>query len=153
MLSFDIPEVKPFMAQLLKGETFDGFCLHTAQIVTYASFLIEGNRVEKYYSPEEMPEGKYCTWKEIKPLVFQLVRGNKLPVSMKFVFFLLETQTAAFPNASALFLNLVFSNGKVRGTTAVAQTSFSLQKDTDIAWEAWIKDFFQRENIPILLDV
>ena len=72
---------------------------------------------------------------------------------MKFVFALPETQTAAFPNASALFLNLVFSNGKVLGTTAVAQTSFSLQKDTDIAWETWIKDFFQRENIPILLDV
>ncbi len=152
MLSFSIPDTKSFMAMLLKGQVFDRFCLHTAQVTSYASFYIEGARQEAYYTAEEKEAGisACCSWAEIKPTVFQLVRGERTPVSMKFTFTLPQEKLEQFPNAASLCLNIVFREGKIHATTAVTQKLFSLDKHLDDAWDAWVDRFFKEQHILVI---
>lgn len=150
MLAFTIPDTKSFMNLLLKQDTFDQFLFRQGEVITFASFIIEGKRNMDFYTDEEQTSlSRYVLWEEIRPFVFQAVKGSRLPKAIKLVFSLSEEKTAHLPNTAAAFLNILFREHTLFCTTATAQANFSLDKSGERLWEEYVQKFFRKNNIPI----
>lgn len=151
MLAFTVNDTKSFMNLLLKGDTFDAFSFRQGTLVTFASFVIEGKRNMDFYTPAEQEAGlsRYVGWAEIRPFVFQAIKGHKLPKNIKLVFSLSEEKLANLPNTKAAFLNILFHEQTVLCTTAISQESFSLDKTAERLWEDYVLKFFKKNAIPI----
>lgn len=95
MLAFTIPDTRHFMALLLKGDAFDDFAFRQGEISAFAYVSIDGKRDLDYY--DETVTEPWCSWSEIKPLVFQAVKGKKTPKNMKLVLSLSWKKQRHFP--------------------------------------------------------
>lgn len=151
MLAFTIHDTKAFMALLLKGTAFDAFRFHQGELTTFVSFVIDGKRNPDFYDAAEKEAGlsRYVRWEEMRPIVFQLIKGHKLPKQIKLVFALPEEKLVHLPNVSAAFLNILFKNNTLLCTTAISQQNFSLDKSSEKLWEEYILKFFRKHEIPI----
>ena len=90
MISLRIKNTKTFMSHLLVKDTFDNFLLSEADIKTSCSHSIDGQINRAFYSDEEWEtlEGdarRYELWLNQKPFCFSLIKGSKVPSSMKIV--------------------------------------------------------------------
>ena len=92
MVAFKIVDVKDFMNKLLIGEVFDNFLLVSFEISSFAKVTIDGVRNEAWYEDSE-GLGRYLSWKELRNKVSLLVKGDRIPLAMKAVFRLSETNT------------------------------------------------------------
>ena len=140
MLAFSVNDTKSFMNLLLKGDTFDTFHFRQGELHTFASFIMEGKRNMDFYGTEEVEQGlsRYVLWEEMKP-----------PKSIKLIFSLPDEKIDNLPNTSAAFLNILFKDNTVLCTTAISQTSFSLDKSSEKLWEEYILKFFKKNEIGI----
>ncbi len=151
MLAFTVNDTKSFMNLLLKGDTFDAFSFRQGTLITFASFVIEGKRSMDFYTVAEQEAGlsRYVSWAEMRPFVFQAVKGHKLPKSIKLVFSLPEEKLSGLPNTKAAFLNILFHEQTVLCTTAISQENFSLDKTAEQLWEDYVLKFFKKNAISI----
>lgn len=153
MLAFTVNDTKFFMNHLLKGDTFDSFHFRQGELITFASFVMEGKRNMDFYTAEEQEQGlsRYVRWEEMRPFVFQAIKGNKLPKQIKLVFSLAEEKIANLPNTKAAFLNILFKDNSILCTTAISQETFSLDKSPEKLWEEYVLKFFKKYDIGIQL--
>lgn len=152
MYSFyiDGEDIKKFMNIFLKENLFDKFEVRSCEVTTFVTFNIDC-RVNKEWF-EETHNGDYCLWKELRPYIYNIIKGKKKPKNMKFVMSLSPSALEKLhPNALACFLNIVFEEDKVSIVTGTAQKEFSLDKSLEIIWGEKIKDFF--ENIKITQNI
>ncbi len=90
MLVFSIEndEIKVFMQKLLKEEAFDKLEVRNISLETIVKYDILGN-INKDYLQED--ENRYFVkWKELKPYIVSLIKGNIKPKFFKIVFSLLK---------------------------------------------------------------
>jgi hypothetical protein len=141
--------IKPVMNQLLKDSAFDDFLVRSAEVCVIAKVEISGI-LDKSYLPEDERDStnrNYVYWKEVQPFVFSLIKGGRTPGMLKIVFSATDEKVKEMhDNASAMFLNLVYEQGKLRFTTAVGQRFFSMDKSSEAIWSEYIKDFFNKNN-------
>lgn len=90
-----------------------------------------------------------CIGRKCVPFVFQAIKGNKLPKSIKLVFSLAEEKLSNLPNTKAAFLNILFKEHTILCTTAISQEAFSLDKSSERLWEEYILKFFKKNAIGI----
>lgn len=143
-------EIKDFMSKLIKEETFDTFEVRGVEINSFTKIEISGIQDKDFLSDyeKEFEIKKYCTWKKLRPYVFNIIKGNKRPRSIKIVFSLKsEKLSALHENASALFLNMNFENNEILFITGVSQKNFSLDKSLDNLWDDFVIQFFKENNI------
>lgn len=152
MITVEIVNNKIFMNTLLKGDLFDNFEVRTAIVQTFIKVEITATLDKSYYSISEQENinNEYCLWKDLKPIVFQLIKGNKLPKFIKIILSLSKTQLQEFDSeAEALFLNIIFDSGKISCITGCSQKNFSLDKRLETKWDEYIKEFFISNNINV----
>ena len=141
--------IKSVMNHLLKGSEFNGFLIRGVEVSVFTRIEISGI-LDKGFFPEEERDAlrrNYVYWSEIKPFVLSLIKGGRTPSAFKIIFSLTDEETKALhENASAMFLNLSYEEGKLRFTTAMSQRSFSLDKSVDAVWDAYIKEFINRNR-------
>ncbi len=145
-------EMKTFMNKLLRGNAFDEFEIRGVEVHSFAKFEISA-ALDKDYLPEAERETgrRFLTWPELKPYIFNIIKGTRRPKHMKFVFSLPAAQVEALhPKAAAYFLNLTFDGDGVFGTTASSEKSFTMDKTIDIAWEEYVRKFFAAQGIGIM---
>lgn len=148
MLSINISgtEIKSFMNKLLKTDCFDRFDIRNFELDTFISYTINGKLNNDY--TEEEKNKQYCSWAELRPYVFGLIKGKIKPKCIKAVFSLNTDETSEIcDNAAAMFLNIIFREDSIYCTTATAQKNFSLEKKEDYIWEEYIKKFFKEKEI------
>lgn len=161
MLALQITSLKPFMNQLLAGDTFDGFLLEEAVVRTANTFTIDGHINVDFYPPEE--RGKDCipyefqAWSEIKGLCFNLIKGKNTPLYFKFVLHLKPEQAAAlfakekdgidFSLIKALVLNIRFDNSKATLTTGISYHTFVMDREPDAVWDKAVTGFLAQKGI------
>lgn len=150
MLAFTINDTKQCMGHLLKDDTFDHFTFRQGEISAYGSFTLNGIKDESYFTEDD--KEPFCLWADMKPFVFQSVKGKRLPKSMKLVLSLPQDKTEEYPNAKAVFLNLLFREGTLLCTTSVAQKNFSLEKKLETQWEEDVLSFFKTKGIGIQVE-
>ncbi len=146
MLVFN-SDVKTLMGKLLREETFDFFEVRGVEVVSLTRFEISGV-LNKEFATEKETERNFCTWGELKPIVFSLVKGKVQPRHMKIVFsFPSEKVASLHENASAYFLNMHFENGDVMFTTASQEKVFKMDKSLDTCWDEFVKKFFGQNGL------
>lgn len=160
MLSLKILDVKSFMGSLLIQKVFDNFLLSEAEITTFAHFSVEGKLNQNFYTEEEKEElklGRYARWSEIKPYIFSIIKGNKLPAFIKIVMVLSEENTEKLllqsgtsfkkEEINGLFLNIRYEKETLLITTGTSVSSFTLDKTLEHYWDDSIRRFLKKENI------
>jgi len=150
MTIVEIVNNKNFMNMLFRSYIFDNFEVREVSIKTFINFEINCTLNKEYYSltEQENIKNQYCLWKDLKPVVFQIIKGNRQPKFIKFIFSLDEVKTQQFDSqAKALFLNVTFDSGKILCVSGCSQKNFSLDKKLEIKWDEYIKEFFYINNI------
>ncbi len=142
-------EVKSFMNKILREDCFDNFELRNVEIQSFVRVDISG-KTSKEFNEEEQEDVFFCKWRKIKPRIFDFVKGKIKPAYMKFVISApKELLEKISDNAAALFLNFVFEKDMVVCTTGTAQKNFALNKELDLAWEEYVKEFFKEIGIAV----
>lgn len=158
MVAFKIVDVKDFMNKLLIGEVFDNFLLVSFEISSFAKVTIDGLRNEVWYEDSESL-GKYLNWKELRDKVSLLVKGDRIPLTMKAVFRLSQTNTEkvaaklgindAVEKDYGLFFNLKFENNEVNIVTGVSVTDFLISKELGNLWDEDLIKFLKYYQIAV----
>ena len=158
MVAFKIVDVKNFMNKLLIGEVFDNFLLVSFEISSFAKVTIDGVRNEAWYEDSESP-GRYLSWKELRNKVSLLVKGDRIPLTMKAVFRLSETNTEkvaaklgvndAAEKDYGLFFNLKFENNELNIVTGVSVTDFLISKELGNLWDEDLLKFLKYYQITV----
>ncbi len=160
MLSMKITNVKSFMNQLLREDTFDHFLLCEASLKTNVTCHIDGKINEDYYTGEErqmMGARRYATWAEEKALFFQMLKGKKLPVAFRFVFLLppsdverivmQDNLAISVSDIAGLYLNILYDNDVLTCTSGTSVSVFTLDRTLEFAWEADLLRFFKGKGL------
>lgn len=182
MRLFEIAETKQFMNALLATDSFRDFELSQAQITTFMTCTIDGLLHRDFYAEDTLPEALRTTepeekseaadrhpgeeqhkgggksrltpWMLAAPMVFAMIRGKNLPLSMKIVLRLQDrnvehlVQREALPykasDIKGLFLNISYDQGKVTCTSGSSLAVFSLDRSLDTIWDEAAGKFLGR---------
>lgn len=149
MIAKKAEDRKQFMAMLLKDDVFDKFLVRSVSLRTNVTYEIDCAVDENWYDSEDRTElEKHAFWSEIRPVVFNLIKGSRLPGYMKII--LSAAPSAAekiHRNAAALFINITFENGAIGVTTGCSQKVFALDKSLDQAWDEVVEKFFKKHGV------
>lgn len=131
------------MNSLLKQGLFDFFEVREVTLHTAYKLHLDGQRNIEFYSNEEL-EGlsKYLSWSEIRPYIFELIKGTKSPSYLKIILSTTPDHTKKISTeASTFFLNIVYKEGVIQCTTGTAYTTFSLDKTPEQTWDQKMTKF------------
>ena len=161
MIALQITSMKQFMNALLTGDAFDIFLLEEATISTAITLSIDGHvNVDFYPIAERTPEllpYEYQPWSEMKGLCFDLIKGKRTPLNLKFVMQLkpdkvkamLEKEKLASKAASlkSLVLTIKYDGGKAILTTGSSYQTFVMDKTADVVWDRQISKYLAMKGI------
>ena len=110
-------------------------------MITSCLHSIEGKINHSFYSDEEWAEldedeKKYTSWLVQKPYCFSLIKGSKVPSSMKIVMLLSSSATVKLLNDSEALLS--YDADIITGTSL---NIFSLDKTLDSSFDSYIRNF------------
>ena len=146
MVAIKIEDVKNFTGQLFIKESFDGFLLKEAEIVTFGTVSVDGRLHRGYFLPqelEELGEGTYAPWKLWRPHFFDLIKGKRLPERFGIVLQASGRQTEEFcsrlgleqENLPALYLNIRYEDSTLYCVTGLSLKIFTLDKTIEQEWD------------------
>ncbi|MCD7724981.1 MAG: DUF5721 family protein [Clostridiales bacterium] len=162
MIALKITNVKQFMGRLLAGEDFDSFLLEEAVIRTYNTFMIDGHQNQDFYSSQEWEDKQirpydFSTWKTIRPICFDLIKGKQTPASFHFVLHLMPEYTASIlrrgdtavsgPQIKAFVLNIKYDGTTLTLVTGAALHTFVPDKTPDSLWDQAVCEFLTKREI------
>ena len=158
MLCIKICDVKKFMSMLLVQSVFDNFLLSELDVVTFNAFHINGKINKSWYDTDELDtEEEYIKWQKVKHHAYQIIKGNKVPSSMKIVFFLSSDNKERLINrvggswqhsdVSRFCLNMKYENGEMILTTGVAYSIFTMDHTLQEQWDYDLKKYLKYYEI------
>lgn len=155
MKAIRIEDIKTFTSELFVKNLFDDFLISEAEIATYNTFSINGRINTSYY--EEEPKYEFSKWESIKPFVFGLIKGKRLPVFFKIILklniddlnkFIKENSLSAYENKlEECFINIKYEYSKIIISTGIFLNEFTMDKSVDKAWDQFVLNLFITNNI------
>lgn len=152
MIAGTVENKKEFMSILLKGTAFDKLLVRTVSLRTNIVYEMDCTLNKEWFTDTEQESviDKYASWAEIRPTVFGLIKGSKLPGYMKIVLSPSSEATLKIhSNAAALFINIIFEDNKLNIITGSSEKSFSLDKAVEHSWDEYAARFFKHNGILI----
>ena len=160
MISLKILEMNRFMGKLLKAENFDGFLLKEGFLRTGMEYRCQGRVFPEYFDAEEQEKytEEYTYWGELKPFVFELVKGKRTPLAFAFTLLLSKNDTTGLlarrqvnvgEDSPSLFLQVRFDHGTGHIVTGTARNTFSLDKSLDEAWDAEVRQLMKAMELAV----
>ena len=149
MLTIDIENKKGFMNSLLKSDDFDNLLVRNIVIRTYVLFDIDCTLNKEWFdsSNEETTE-KYPTWATMRSAAFDIIKGDKLPRTIKIILSLKPSSLHKIhDNAASLFINILFEGDNLVVSTGSSQKTFSLDHEVDTAWDEYILKFLKSKEL------
>ena len=143
MITFSIGNNKLFMNHLLKENLFDSFEVRKITLHTFHKLHMGGARNMDFYTDFEKESlSEYISWREIKPYIFDLIKGKKSPTYFKIILSTSSEDTKAISSEiSTFFLNITYKENIIQCTTGTAYSTFSLDKTPESLWDEKIKKF------------
>ena len=138
-----------FMNCLLKQTLFDPFEVREVTLHTSYKMHLDGRRNTDFYDHEEL-EGlsEYLSWCELKPHVYEHIKGTKSPTYLKIILSTPPSKTKEISDeASTFFLNISYKEGAISCITGTAYTSFSLDKTPEQTWDQKMTQFLISNNL------
>lgn len=164
MILLEISDIKMAMVHLLVRDSFDLFCLDSAEITTFATMSLRGRRNAAWYDSDTWEEGnlpsEWIRWSEIKPTVFSFVRGDRTPSAMKIVLKADVSWAEGFLGQRGLVdlyrqyrpdlvLNLRYEQNHLSAITGVSYPEFTMDKKLEFAWDDIIPQYFRQLGIAL----
>ena len=148
------------MGKLLKGDAFDSFLLKEGFLRTNMEFRFQGKQFLEYFEVKEQEQitQPYVFWKEVKPFIFELVKGKRTPLAFSFTLFLTKEQTEQLlqreevsigEDNPTLFLHIRFEHGLGRMLTGTARNTFSLDRTLEEVWDLEVKRLLHQIEITV----
>lgn len=158
MISLKILEMNRFMGKLLKGDAFDLFLLKEGFLRTSIEYRFQGHLFKEYFDTQEQESvaEEYTSWGEVKPFVYELIKGKKTPLAFSFTLLLSREKTAEFvtkeslnvgEDSPSLYLQIRFDHGTGRVVTGTARNVFTLDKSLEEAWDKEVKELLRSMEI------
>ena len=162
MTVFQLIDIKDFMNQLLRTDTFDNFLLQEAIITNNVTYTINGQLTKEFYSKDELEElqlqdCRFLPFSMLRNHCFDLIKGKRTPASFRFVFLLSPRnmqKTISSINSnyttsdiSGMYLNLKYQNQQLFLTTGISYTIFSTDKTLENEWDKLIVKFLKQHKI------
>ena len=147
------------MAKLLVSDVFDIFRLQEANLITSVTYNISGRIRPDFYSPEERENltEEFISWSEMRPKLFELIKGKNAPISFRMTLSLDNAQMLALLQKEspeghsdalrALVINIRFENGAVAIITGTSYDSFVLDKSEEQIWDSAFTRFLASKGI------
>ena len=163
MIALEFVDIKDFMHRLLCTDLFDHFLLPEATITTYVAHTIDGHLHPDFFSPEDagydaLLQTAISPFSLLRPVCYQLIKGNRTPLGFKFVFQLsaqnqqrtIEKSGCSFQteDITGMFLNIKYQDRKLTCTTGISYRTFSMDKSLEQEWDRLITVFFKNHKIP-----
>mgnify|MGYP007070031464 CR=1 FL=1 len=160
MIALKIIEVKEFMNHLLMMDTFDVFCLCSAEIVREYSVNIDGRISRQFYSDEEreilgIDKERFLKYSRMRPIVHGHIKGRRAPLLIKLT--LSMKQDEAFARMKGVsqskssiedfLLNIRYDARGLVLTCGVSYASFNPEKNIEALWDEFITEFLSSQNI------
>ena len=156
MIRFSPKKLRDFNKQLFAEPTFDAFLVPEAHFTTSFRTDFNGKLTEGSSDTEDAAfakEAACVSWKELRPIALQLVRGQA-PKSFSVVLKLPEEQVQeilaqASPgddasNVEGFYLNIRYAKDELMLTSGCMQKTFSLDKTWEKAWDHYIENYLSR---------
>ena len=173
MRSFEITEVKKFMAALLTDTVFDNFLVTELKMSGAAAWEFDGHRNKEFYDDDEfiaLPEKEFVLWSEVRGIVFNMIKGSKQPLLLTITFKLgakntertvMDCGTRIPPeNVGGIYLNLRFerenqarqagqrgASGILQVVTGTSLKSFYMDRSLDNAWDDYAEKFLKKNGL------
>lgn len=160
MLDITITETRDFVKKLLTDNTFDHFLAMDTFVRSSITYSFDGRINKDFYDREElenMPSTSYASWGVLRPHVYNVIRGKKLPLSFKIVLVLslpgimdmLEKNHLTIPvsDVANLTLNIYYDGMSIQLTSMATQNIFTMDKTLEHVWDAEIRDFLKSSGI------
>ena len=154
MLVFEILEVKEFTKLLFMTDIFDKFTVVKAEFHTFVKFDINGKLNKSYFDEEENRD--FCTWGEIRPICFQIIKGKRRPTFFKLIFKFSEEFTRDWIKKNTtkdidgdLYLNIRYSDKKMNLISSFSPKTFLLDREIINDFDMYVKNMFRRINITV----
>lgn len=151
MKNYSVEEIKEFMNELLINEKYDSFYMFEARIRTALDYYING-KVNKEFYDDEVNVDEYICWKDIKNSVFNLINGDRMPISFKIILMfnrdnitrLIEMNNLPISpeEISALFMNIYYENDELTVTTGTSLKIFTLDKTLENLWDDSVGKYY-----------
>lgn len=144
MTALHITDVKNFMGILFGGTAFDNFLFVEGDISTAISYHLDGKINFSFFAEEELESlqlEEYQDWKTSKAIILQMIKGKKLPVSMKLVL------KKAGKGDMTYVINIRFDNNTLLLVTGISRAVFSLDKLGEQEWDDNVCGFLKRYGI------
>ncbi len=155
MIALKITGTKNFMKKFLAGDTFDTFLFSEGTVTTFTTFSIDGTWHPEYFGEEEHT----LTWKLIRPVIFDMIKGHHTPIHMRIVLKLADYNVESLlknaglsitkEQVDGLFLNLTFAKDEVTATTGTSLRIFTMDKTLDRVWDDMVRKFFSSRQIEV----
>ena len=143
MIAEEISNIKIFMDHLLTKTTFDNCLVNEVIISTFNNFVIDGHINSNYYKdktntqPNDYLTEPYSSWKTIKPICYELIKGNRLPLKMRIEGNNIDIQPE---DVNDLFMNIKFEKDKLTVITGVSLKVFTMDKSLEKAFDNYIQN-------------
>lgn len=162
MIALRITNIRQFMGKLLGSEDFDSFLLEEASVSTYNTFFIDGHQNRDFYSAEEWEDEsirpyEFSTWKAIRPICFDLIKGTHTPTAFRFVLHLIPAHVESIlqkggselilQQVKAFVLNIKYDGTDLTLVTGTAFHTFLMDKTPDILWDRAVRQFLSAKEI------
>ena len=162
MIALKITNIKQFMKKLLGSEDFDSFLLEEASVSTFNTFFIDGHQNREYYTAEEWEDESirpydFSTWKTIRPICFDLIKGTHTPTAFRFVLHLMPKYTDSIlrgkktdvtpQQIKAFVLNIKYDGTDLTLVTGTAFHTFLMDKTPDALWDRAVRQFLSGKDI------
>lgn len=147
MNSVSIKDLSRFMSLLFSSEGMDRLYISEGLIETFATYKIDGSSNKAFFEDSDVFE-EYTRWGSLRPLMRELIKGKKLPVSIRLTLFLppelaSEFMEGDFPDVRFL-INVRYENGELHLISATSAKTFTLdltyEKQWDTGFERFLKD-------------
>ena len=156
MIALSLTDVKECMSKLLLSETFDPFLFVEGEIMTFATFTIDGY-LKKEFWEEDAPEREYALWKDVREYCFSLIKGKRTPLGFKLILGLSEANIEKLlmqqgldfkpSDVRGLYINLKYDGQKLQCVTGTAMHTFTMDKSLEQAWDRMVQKFFTQKEI------
>ena len=143
MLVLQIENIKEFMGHLFHRDIFDRFHVRECEVTTFTTFRSDGIRQDEWYDTDEKAEDStdYVTWQQLKPYVFEWIKGKKTPHKMKIDF------THMMANGDVGSLRIQYEKEQLLLFTGYMQREFSMDKSSQQLWDDNCLNFIQKNKI------
>lgn len=143
MIVLQIENIREFMVQLFQGTMFDKFCVNGCEITTFVRFQTDGKRNESWYDTGEREEDTAgrVRWRELKPVIFSLIRGKKTPARMVIDF------CHFMPDRDMGSLRIEYKGERLFAYTGYMQHEFTPDKSKQQEWDDNCLAFMKKNQI------